>query len=419
MPLSLVRNNCDGTWSDVTRAAGLADGLYASQIAVWSDVDKDGRLDLFVGDEQGPSQLFRSRKDGTFENVSHAAGVDRRSFVKGAVAEDYDNDGWPDLFVSNIRGDNLLYHNNGDGTFAEASERAGVRTSYASFTTWFFDYDNDGWPDLFVASDYASVDEMMRTYVGQPNNVGTLKLYRNARNGTFTDVTHAVALDRVYMPMGANFGDVDADGYPDIFLGNGAPDLGSLAPTTLLRNDAGRTFVDITDSSGTGELHKKHGIAFADLENRGRQDIVMSMGGAVPSDAHAIRLFRNPGNGNDWIAVKLVGTKSNRSGMGARIEVTVDRKGHGTRTVYRTVNSGGSFGASPLLQTIGLGPGAKITRVEVVWPDRKTRQVVKSVAAGQGIEIKEGVPGYRPLGLKTYRLRGRAPAGTSVAEGRR
>ena len=224
-----------------------------------------------------------------------------------------------------------------------------------SFAAWFFDYDNDGWPDLFVASYFVSVEETVQTYLGLPHNAGTLKLYKNLGNGAFRDVTEQTALDRVFMPMGANFGDVDNDGYLDIYLGTGNPSYASVVPNVLLRNREGKSFVDITASSGTGELHKGHGVAFADIDNDGDEDIITSMGGVTPGDRHAFRLFENPGNGNDWISLRLVGTKANRAAIGAGIKVAVKNAGAGTRSIYRTVGSGGSFGASPLQQHIGLG----------------------------------------------------------------
>ena len=133
MRRSLLRNNCDGTFTDVTREAGLMEPLAASQTAVWTDIDNDGFLDLFVGNEKGPSQLFHNKGDGTFEEIGHAAGVDRSAFTKGVVAEDYDNDGWPDLYVSNLNGDNFLYHNNHDRTFTEVAKQAGVQQPWTSF----------------------------------------------------------------------------------------------------------------------------------------------------------------------------------------------------------------------------------------------------------------------------------------------
>ena len=408
MRKSLLRNNCDGTFTDVTREAGLAEPATSTQTAVWADIDNDGYLDLLVGNENGTSQLFHNKGDGTFEDISRAAGVDRKAFTKGVNAADYDNDGYVDFYVSNLYGGNFLYHNNHDRTFSEVSERAGVHQPQSqSFATWFFDYDNDGWPDLFVTSYYFSLDESLRSYLGRPHNAETLKLYRNLGNGTFRDVTKDVGLDKIFLPMGANFGDVDNDGFLDIYLGTGGPEYGAMAPNALLRNHAGKYFADITASSGTGELHKGHGIAFADLGNNGHEDILLNSGGATPGDAHAFRVFRNPGNNNDWITVRLAGVKTNRSAIGARIKITVENESHAIRSIYRIVGSGGSFGASPLQQHIGLGKAVRIVNLEVDWPASKTRQSFSSVPKNQIIEIKEFATAYREL---PHRIFGLEPA---------
>jgi tetratricopeptide (TPR) repeat protein len=405
MRKSLLRNNCEGTFTDVTREAGLAEPATRTQTAVWADIDNDGFLDLFVGNENGPSQLFRNKGDGTFEDISHSAGVDKIAFTKGVVAADYDNDGFVDLYVSNLYGGNFLYHNNHDRTFTEVSEKAGVHQPHSqSFATWFFDYDNDGWPDLFVTSYFFSADETLRNYLGLPRNVETLKLYRNMKNGTFKDVTVEVGLDKINMPMGANFGDVDNDGFLDLFLATGGPEYGALVPKMLLRNNEGKSFVDVTASTGTGELHKGHGVAFADLGNNGQEDILVSIGGATPGDAHAFRVFQNPGNGNDWITVKLVGVRTNRSAIGARIHLTVENEGRPPRSIYRTVGSGGSFGASPLQQHIGLGKSAKIAELEISWPASNTKQKFLNVGINQFIEIKEFAREYTKLERRSFRL---------------
>jgi tetratricopeptide (TPR) repeat protein len=415
MRKSLLRNNCDGTFTDVTREAGLAEPATRTQTAVWADIDNDGLLDLFVGNENGPSQLFHNKGDGTFEDISHSAGVDRIAFTKGVVAADYDNDGFVDFYVSNLYGGNFLYHNNHDGTFTEVSSRAGVHQPQSqSFATWFFDYDNDGWPDLFVTSYFFSADETLRSYLSLPHNVETLKLYRNMRNGTFRDVTAEVGLDRINTPMGANFGDIDNDGFLDIFLATGGPEYGALVPKMLLRNNEGKSFVDITASSGTGELHKGHGVAFADLGNNGREDILVSVGGATPGDAHAFRVFENPGNNHDWITVKLVGVKTNRSAIGARIHLTVDQDGQPGRSIYRTVGSGGSFGASPLQQHIGLGQSAKIASLEIRWPASGTIQNFLNVGTNQFIEIKEFAKDYTRLKRVSFRLGSAKPDATKL-----
>jgi hypothetical protein len=404
---SLLRNNCDGTFTDVTLGSGL-DEPTSSQAAVWTDINNDGLLDLFVGNENGLAQLFLNKGDGTFQDIAIASGVsgDGTAFSKGVAAADYDNDGYVDLYVSNQNGPNFLYHNNHDNTFTEVTYRAGVPGSGKGFATWFFDYDNDGLPDLLATSYFASVDDTVRTYLGLAHNAGTLKLYRNMGDGTFRDVTSEVGLDKVFMPMGANFGDVDNDGYLDIYLGTGNPSYASIVPNVLLRNHDGKYFVDITTSSGTGELHKGHGIAFADLANRGSDDIVAEVGGATLGDSHALRVFKNPGNGNDWITVKLVGVKTNRVGIDARIKVTVENEAHARRSIYRTVGSGGSFGASPLQQHIGLGKSARIISLEVYWPVSRTRQIFHDVDKNQFLEIKEFADVYTKLDRSPFELGG-------------
>ncbi len=288
------------------------------------------------------------------------------------------------------------------------AQKAGVQKPDQSFAAWFFDYDNDGLPDLFVAGYYVSVDESVRSYLGLPRNAETLKLYKNLGNGTFRDVTAEVGLDKVVMAMGANFGDIDNDGFLDVYLGTGNPSYASLLPNVLLHNKEGKFFTDVTASSGTGELHKGHAVAFADIDNDGDEDLLAEIGGAVPGDSHAFRLFENPGNGNDWISVHLVGVKTNRAAIGARIKVTVQNEGKAARSIYRTVSSGGSFGASPLTQHIGLGKSARIVDLEVWWPASNSRQHFADLTPDQFLEIKEFAKDYTKLERHAFRLGGAA-----------
>jgi tetratricopeptide (TPR) repeat protein len=413
---SLLRNNCDGTFTDVTDASGLGAYLTSTQAAAWADIDNDGYLDLFIANENSPALLFHNKGDGTFEEIGHAAGIDQTGFSKGVAAADYDGDGFTDFYVTNQIGVNWLYHNNGNKTFTEVGRQAGVQAPAYSFATWFFDYDNDGWPDLFVTSYMSSMDEVLKTYVGGTHNQETLKLYRNKHDGTFEDVSAQVGLDKVYMPMGANFGDIDNDGYLDIYLGSGNPSMTALLPHVLLRNNEGKSFEDITQSSGTGELHKGHGIAFADLSRRGVEDIVAEIGGAIRADNHAMRVFENPGSNNDWLNVRLVGVKSNREALGAQIHVTVQNGNLPPRSIYRTVGQASSFGANPMEQHIGLGASAQAVMVDVWWPASNTRQHFTDVGKDQFIEIKEFATSYTHLERHPFKLGGGAvPAVASTA----
>jgi hypothetical protein len=384
---SLLRNRGDGTFEDVTERAGLLSGSHRTHSAAWADFDNDGLLDVFVGHEETQSQLFRNRGDGTFEDVSRKARVDRTAYTKGAVWGDYDGDGWPDLYVSNYGGPNFLYHNEGDGTFREVARDLGVDGPLLSFPTWFFDYDNDGRLDLFVATFAPSVDDVARFYLGLPLNVETMRLYHNTGHG-FEDVTKALGLDRFVPAMGANFGDVDDDGFLDVYVGTGAPSYAALVPNVLFRNDAGRRFVDVTASSGTGHLQKGHGVAFADFDGDGHEDLFVNLGGFVSGDAYRKALFVNPGNGNHWIDLRLVGVKTNRAAIGAKVTLVLDEPG-GQGRRYREVTSGGSFGSSPFTQHVGLGRATRIERIEVRWPTSGTTQVFENVAADQRLEITE------------------------------
>lgn len=397
MRKSLLRGNCDGTFSDVTKQAGLADPPTATQSAVWADINNDGWLDLFVVTENGPTQLFLNSGNGTFKNIAHTAGVDKTAFSKAVVTADYDNDRYPDFYVSVYGGNNYLYHNNQNNTFTDVAQEAGVVGPMYSFPTWFFDYDNDGWTDLLVNSYFVSVEESVRTILGLPHNALTTRLYQNQHDGRFKDASVETRMDKVLMPMGANFGDIDNDGFLDIYMGNGYPSYAGLIPHFLFRNHDGKYFADVTMASGTGELHKGHAVAFADLARNGNEDIMTVTGGATPGDAHAFRLFENPGTDNDWINLKLVGVKSNRAAIGARIKVTVENEGKGTRSIYRTVGSGGSFGASPMEQHIGLGKAARIQNIEIWWPSSNTRQNFANLAKDQFLQIKEFDTSYTNL----------------------
>ena len=391
---SLLRNDGNGVFADVTAAAGLSSALHRTHSAAWADFDNDGWLDVFVAHEETRAGLYRNNRDGTFSDVAERAGVRRTAFSKGSAWGDYDNDGDPDLYVSNYGEPNFFYVNNGDGTFAERAAELGIDRPLMSFPTWFFDYDNDGWLDLFVASFVPSVVEEIRHYVGQPPRAETFRLYRNNRRGGFEDVTAAAGLARVAPVMGANFGDLDNDGFLDMYLGTGAPSYAAIVPNLMFRNVAGRRFADVTAAAGTGHLQKGHGVAWADVDDDGDLDIYANIGGFLPGDVYSRALFRNPGHGHNWIRVRLEGVQSNRPGIGAKIRLTLPDGA----IRYREVNGGGSFGASPLELHIGLARADRIARLEVEWPASRTKQAITDVRANQRIVVREGTSGYRPAG---------------------
>ena len=395
-PNSLLRNNGDGTFDDVTEQAGLLD-FHPTHTAAWGDFDNDGSLDLFVGNEDAglgthPVRLYHNNGDGTFTDQATEHGLDVLGTVKGAAWGDVDNDGWLDLYVSRFGQPNILFRNEGpaaDRQFIDVTEEAGVAEPVFSFPTWFWDYDNDGWLDIFVGGwDGAPVDAVAARYLGVPRPDGTPRLYRNKRDGTFEDVTIEAKLDRVLLAMAANFGDLDNDGFPDLYVGTGAPDLRALTPNRMFRNLEGTSFQDVTTSGGFGHLQKGHAISFGDLDNDGDQDIYAVMGGWFTGDTYQNALFRNPGHGHHWITIALEGTRSNRTGVGVRLKIRV-RTPDGTREIYKTASSGGSFGSSTLQQEIGLGDATSIETIDVTWPVTGRTQVFVDVEMDQFVRIRE------------------------------
>jgi hypothetical protein len=420
-PNSLLRNNGDGTFSDVTEAAGLL-SFHPTQTAAWGDYDNDGWLDLYIGNESTPterhsSQLFRNNRDGTFTNVAQQAGVAFRGYVKGVSWGDYNNDGLLDLYVSNYGGPNLLFRNDGPDAsgrwrFTDVAREAGVTEPVSSFPVWFWDYDNDGWQDLLVlpfdAGIISGTSEALGApaaeYLGLPVDVEMPRLYRNNRDGTFSDVTRAARLDRVMYAMGSNLGDLDNDGYLDIYIGTGAPDFRTVYPNRMFRNAEGRFFQDVTSSGRFGHLQKGHGVSFADIDNDGDQDVHAVIGGAYEGDAFQNVLFENPGHGNRWITLRLEGVTSNRSAIGARLKLTVETE-DGPRHIHATVGTGGSFGSSSLRQEIGLGQAQSLSRIEVFWPATRTTQRFENVPMDRFYAVREGDPVLHPLDARPFRFR--------------
>jgi hypothetical protein len=408
LPCSLLQNDGHGHFTDVTFAAGLGDRLEPTQTAGFADHDLDGDLDLCIGGECSErvrcgNHLYRN-DGGRFTDVTAAAGVANDRYCKAVVWGDCDNDRWPDLYVSNLGGDNRLYRNRGDGTFEDIAPRAGVTRPTNSFAAWFWDCDDDGALDLFAGNYDTGVAHLCSHLVGGTLPFATARWYRGDGHGGFADVTTELGFTAPAMPMGCNFGDLDGDGWLDCYLGTGDPQYGSLMPNVFLRNERGRRLRDLTMASGLGHLQKGHGVAFADLDHDGDVDLFEVLGGAYPGDAFRNALFANPGCGNHWLTVRVVGTDSVRCALGARVHVTV-REGGTRRTIHREITSGGSFGGNPLRQTIGLGRADAIERVEVFWPRTGRTQRLDGVPLDTAIRVVEGDPHWHRLDVRTVPFR--------------
>ncbi|HEX5151948.1 MAG TPA: CRTAC1 family protein [Parafilimonas sp.] len=412
-PNSLLRNNGDGTFTDVTKQSRLL-SFHPTQTATWNDFNNDGWLDVFIGNESSSvndgntCELYLNNKNGTFTNIAAESNTNINAFVKGVTSGDYDNDGWPDIFVSTLNNKKVLLKNegikNGIVHFEDVTTQAGLDScNTKTFSTWFWDYDNDGWLDLFVSNYdfYATLAwyaaaEALHLKTG---NAAKQYLFHNNHDGTFTDITAKAGLNRIAFAMGANFGDIDNDGYPDIYMGTGNPNYQSLVPNKMFKNEGGKHFADVTAAARVGNLQKGHGVSFADLDNDGDEDIYIEMGGAYRGDAYQNSLYINPGqNNNRWINISLEGVTCNRAAIGARIKVTFKENGM-ERSVYHDVNSGGSFGANPLMQHIGIGQATSVDSIEIKWPLSNMVQVFKQVKPGINIHIKEGVNSYTTKSL--------------------
>jgi enediyne biosynthesis protein E4 len=472
-PLSrLYRNNHDGTFSDVTERAGLNAVGWASSVCA-GDYDNDGWLDLFIT-YYGQNVLYRNRGDGRFEDVTARAGLPTGAtrWGSGCTFIDYDRDGRVDLFVANyLRFDlasaaevgngpnclwkgipvncgprglptdtNLLFHNEGHGTFADVSARSGIArvTGRYPMTATAADFDGDGWIDIYVACDStASIlyhnngdgtftdtavesgvaynengaqQAGMGLAVGDFNTDGRLDifkthfaddipaLYRNLGKGVFEDIAVAAGLGVLnrYVEWGAGMPDLDNDGRPDIvyMTGNVYPEVERMlkqyphrGPRVVFRNLDGLRFEDATGMSGPGPVtpHSSRGAAFGDFDNDGDIDILVFNMNEPPS------LLRNDYAGpNGWIAVKLEGTASNRAGLGAEVRVTA-----GGRTQARVALSQTSYYSHDDLRLhFGLGSSKVADAIEVRWPSGRV-EVLNNVPAGHVVTIKEGAAASR------------------------
>jgi hypothetical protein len=428
----LYHNNGDGTFTDVSEKAGVAgDPRRWNAGCCFLDYDRDGRLDLFVssyvnfdprrapgpgespycryndipvpcgpqGFAGGTNALYRNRGDGTFEDVSDQSGISKPrglasavfvpnnwrpagSYGMGAVAADFDNDGWPDIYVACDTAPSLLYRNNHDGTFREIGTEAGCAfdengVALGGMGAGVADFDGDGWLDI-VRTNFS---DQLTT------------LYRSNGDGTFNDasIQAGLGINRKYVGFGAGFFDCDNDGWEDILLGNGHVyaqletrklHITYRQPKILYRNLRNGRFEDVSSRSGPGITTPavSRGCAFGDFDNDGDVDVLVNNLDGPPS------LLRNDGgNRNNWLMVKCIGTRSNRSAIGARVRITA-----GGRAQFDEVMSGSSYySQNDLRLHFGLGSATRVDEVEIAWPSG-LKEKLGSTAANQRITVREG-----------------------------
>ena len=402
----LYRNNGDGTFTDITEAAGIDNDLWGIA-AVYLDFDADGDLDIFIVNYlvyevsmpvttykgivgyghprsyQGtPDVLYRNNGDGTFTNIAETAGLTNPSEGRGmaAIACDYDNDGFPDIYVANDTNRNFMYHNNGDGTFTDESLFIGVGydekgVAEGSMGVDAGDYNGDGWFDLIVA------------------NSEKATLYKNEEGLFFVDATADSGLEQPTLPFvgfSPLFLDYDNDGYLDMFCANGHPQdvIGILTDhetyaqrDQLFRHNGDSSYMDVSETAGSYFTEPLVGraAAMADYDNDGDTDIVI-----MNSNQRAVLLRNDGGNLKNWIGLKLVGTRSNRDGIGAKVRLVA-----GGVTQIREVRSGSSYASgSDMRLLFGLGENQHVEKITIVWQSGVTQEL-EAVSINQYLTIVE------------------------------
>jgi hypothetical protein len=394
----LYHNNRDGTFTDVTGRAGVACGQWSTG-AIWVDYDKDGFLDLFVGNYlefdpkyrlfyeadvyPGPlsypgqfSVLYHNNHDGTFTDVSQTAGITKKGRAMGVLSADYDDDGWPDIFVANDAMQNFMYRNNRNGTFTEVGMECGVAfgqhgNSVASMGGDFADFDEDGRLDLIVPA---------RNYIG---------VFRNLGGGLFEEVSVPTGVARVsaqFWSWGGDLLDYDNDGHQDLLIVNGdGHRLSEKQEQLLMRNEPGpagqRVFTDVSRSAGPffDSRYVARGLATGDFDNDGDLDFFV-----LNIDQPSLLLRNDGGNRNNWLTLRLVGTKSNRDGVGARVIV---RAGDATQVDEKTSASSYLSQNDPRLH-FGLGKAGTIDTITVKWPSGAVQRL-KDVRTNQFLSVTE------------------------------
>ena len=403
----MLFHNEHGKFVNVSKKSG-ADDPGSGFVSLWADLDNDGWLDLVVANgvlqDGSVTQIYRNNRDGTFTNVTKAAGLDEPPAYGaiGIALGDYDKDGRVDILINGRESaPNRLYHNDGNWHFTEVAKKAGVvQPPHNGFVCFFVDYNNDGWPDILTTSlaPWEAAVEGLKKGFAPPNaralHPDTNRLFRNNRDGTFTDVTYDAKLFYPTGTMGGGVADIDNDGYLDIYLGTGDPQMSRLEPNRFFRNNGDGTFTDLTSYVGFARPgNKGHGVAFVDIDDDGDLDIFAQLGGHYPGDHAYNAFYRNlKGNQNNWLELDLRGVKSNRFAVGAQVTVK-----SGDLLVYREVKGSEGFGAtSPYRQHFGLAKRARIDSLEIRWPSGLTQNFT-GLEANQIISLSEGDAAWKRL----------------------